>query len=149
MPWAPFLCLPPRPPVGKISSTPPATALRRRSKAASRTQGRTPTNSPKSAPSAATKSTFLPDFISTTVSSMLPRGTNYQRLEIGDKDDESVGRGGRRMRRFGWKKFALGAGMLIAVVWLFGPRERRDQVWNGIKSNTPCAYSFSVLVFGM
>lgn len=27
------------------------------------------------------------------------------------------------MRRFGWKKFAIGAVVLIGLVWVFGPRK--------------------------
>ncbi|KAF8754906.1 GDA1/CD39 (nucleoside phosphatase) family [Rhizoctonia solani] len=46
-----------------------------------------------------------------------------------DYRDES--RGG--MRKFAWKKYAIGAAIIIGVVWLFGPRESRDGMWNGDK----------------
>ncbi|KAG7087965.1 hypothetical protein E1B28_012006 [Marasmius oreades] len=47
-----------------------------------------------------------------------PRSSNYERLEGG------MGPGKvRNRKRFGWKKFAIGATILIGLVWLFGPRE--------------------------
>lgn len=58
--------------------------------------------------------------------SILPRSSNYKRL-----DTE-----GGRMRRFGWKKFAVGAVAIIGLVWLFGPRERREQVLGGMKGSS-------------
>jgi guanosine-diphosphatase len=27
------------------------------------------------------------------------------------------------LRRFGWKKFAIGAAVVITLVWVFGPRK--------------------------
>lgn len=63
------------------------------------------------------------------MSSILPRVSGYKRV---DED----GRPGRL--KFGWKKFAVGAAVLIGLVWLFGPRERREQVLDKIK--TPCEY---------
>ncbi|KAJ7621946.1 hypothetical protein DFH06DRAFT_769104 [Mycena polygramma] len=36
------------------------------------------------------------------------------------------------LKRFGWKHFALGAGLLIALVWLFVPMEKCSLGWNGI-----------------
>ncbi|OCH91644.1 hypothetical protein OBBRIDRAFT_774912 [Obba rivulosa] len=45
------------------------------------------------------------------------RSNNYERLE--------GGMGPNRMgaRRFGWKKFAIGAVVIIGLVWVFGPRK--------------------------
>ncbi|KAH9912853.1 nucleoside phosphatase family-domain-containing protein [Epithele typhae] len=46
-----------------------------------------------------------------------PRSSNYERLEGGMGPGRSASG-----RRFGWKKFALGAVVVIAVVYFFGPR---------------------------
>ena len=69
------------------------------------------------------------------MSSILPRvHTGYKRVDAED---------GRLTRiRFGWKKFALVAGVVIGLVWLFGPRERRETVMDTIKG--PSAFSFSL-----
>lgn len=32
----------------------------------------------------------------------------------------------RLTKRFGWKRFAIGAGVLIGLVWAFGPRYSSD-----------------------
>ena len=67
------------------------------------------------------------------MSSILPRvNTGYKRV---DADDP---RHGTRVR-FGWKKFAVAAAVIIGLVWLFGPRERRESVIGTI--TTPCASS--------
>ena len=63
-----------------------------------------------------------------TMSSILPFTSGYRRV---DAKDESGGR-----ISFRWKKFAIAAVVLIGLVWLFGPRERRDSVIDAIKS--PC-----------
>ncbi|KAI0695295.1 nucleoside phosphatase family-domain-containing protein [Cytidiella melzeri] len=47
-----------------------------------------------------------------------PRSSNYERLEGG----HGPSRAGN-MRRFGWKKFAVGAVLIIGFVWVFGPRK--------------------------
>ncbi|TDL22138.1 hypothetical protein BD410DRAFT_788834 [Rickenella mellea] len=63
--------------------------------------------------------------------SILPRTNNtYKRLD-------TDGTGPRRGRWFGWKKFAVVAGLIIGLVWVFGPRERREQVLDTIKQKTP------------
>ena len=62
---------------------------------------------------------------------MLPQN-RYQKLDKGKGPETG------RFKSFGWKRFAVGAGIFIAVVWLFGPRERREQVLGKIKS--PCEY---------
>lgn len=35
------------------------------------------------------------------------------------------------MRKFAWKKYAIGAAVVIGMVWVFGPRETRDRMWGG------------------
>lgn len=47
-----------------------------------------------------------------------PRSSNYERLEGGMGPSRMNG-----MRRFGWKKFAIGAVVVIGLVWVFGPRK--------------------------
>src|ERR1700761_578406 len=49
---------------------------------------------------------------------MAPMSPTYDRLEAGQPL-------GKQTRHFGWKKFALGAGLLLALVWLFVPKEKR------------------------
>jgi guanosine-diphosphatase len=68
---------------------------------------------------------------------MLPRAndTRYKRLEVMDKD--AAGPRGSRVR-FGWKKFAIGAAVIIGLVWLFGPRERRESIVGSIKTPSEC-----------
>ena len=36
--------------------------------------------------------------------------------------------------RFAWKKFAIGVMCIITVVYIFGPRERRDLGWGKLKN---------------
>ncbi|EKM52069.1 uncharacterized protein PHACADRAFT_262526 [Phanerochaete carnosa HHB-10118-sp] len=47
-----------------------------------------------------------------------PRSSNYERLENGMGPSRMNG-----IRRFGWKKFAIGAVVVIGLVWVFGPRK--------------------------
>ncbi len=47
-----------------------------------------------------------------------PRSSNYERLEGGMGPSKTSG-----VRRFGWKKFAIGAVLIIGLVWVFGPRK--------------------------
>ncbi|CAE6446949.1 unnamed protein product [Rhizoctonia solani] len=54
-------------------------------------------------------------------------GTSGPSLSPLDYRDET--RGG--MRKFAWKKYAIGAAVIIGLVWVFGPRERRDKMWGG------------------
>lgn len=49
-----------------------------------------------------------------------PRSSNYERLEGG------MGPSRTGTKRFAWKKFAIGAAVLIGLVWFFGPRETRN-----------------------
>lgn len=54
-----------------------------------------------------------------------PRSSNYERLE--------GGMGPSRMSNgkwFAWKKFAIGAAVIIAIVWFFGPRESASFSWS-------------------
>ena len=46
-----------------------------------------------------------------------PRSSNYERLEGGMGPSR-----GAQPRRFAWKKFALGAVVIVALVYFFGPR---------------------------
>jgi hypothetical protein len=55
-------------------------------------------------------------------------GTSGPTLTPLDYRDESRGGG---MRKFAWKKYAIGAAVVIGMVWLFGPRESRDGMWSG------------------
>lgn len=50
-----------------------------------------------------------------------PRSGNYELLESGSMGSPGSSRQGAK--RFAWKKFAMGAGLLIALVYLFGPRK--------------------------
>ncbi|KAH8091007.1 nucleoside phosphatase family-domain-containing protein [Cristinia sonorae] len=47
-----------------------------------------------------------------------PRSSNYKQLETGMGSSRVGG-----VRRFGWKKFVIGAGVIIGLVWVFGPRK--------------------------
>ena len=47
-----------------------------------------------------------------------PRSSNYERLEGGMGPSRMNG-----LRRFGWKKFAVGAVVIVGLVWVFGPRK--------------------------
>lgn len=68
----------------------------------------------------------------TTMSTLFsPRNSNYERLEGGMGPSRLGG-----VRAFGWKKFAIGAVVLIALVYVFGPR-REDILPEGY---IPCEY---------
>ena len=54
-----------------------------------------------------------------------PRSSNYDRLEGGMGPSRVGG-----VKRFAWKKFAVGAALLVGVVWLFGPRAHTFS-WRG------------------
>lgn len=49
-----------------------------------------------------------------------PRSSNYERLEggMGPSRNNPVS-----IRRFGWKRFAVGAVVIVGLVWVFGPRK--------------------------
>lgn len=58
-----------------------------------------------------------------------PRSSNnYDRLENG----MGPNRAGTK-KWFGWKKFALGAVVLVGMIWFFGPREPRNPLSWGTK----------------
>lgn len=59
-----------------------------------------------------------------------PRSQNYERLEGG----HGPSRAGAK--RFAWRKFAIAAAVLIGLVWVFGPRERREMVLGGGRTST-------------
>ncbi|GLB38779.1 putative GDA1/CD39 (nucleoside phosphatase) family protein [Lyophyllum shimeji] len=56
-----------------------------------------------------------------------PRSANYERLEGG------MGVSRNPARRFAWRKFAIGAAILIGIVWFVGPREPRSLYWGAGK----------------
>ena len=56
-----------------------------------------------------------------------PRSSNYERLEGGMGPSRSS-----PGRRFAWKKFAIGAVVLIGLVYFFGPRKE------DLDSYVPC-----------
>ncbi|RDB14812.1 putative guanosine-diphosphatase [Hypsizygus marmoreus] len=58
-----------------------------------------------------------------------PRSANYERLEGGMGPSRLPA-----VKRFAWKKFAIGAALIIGIVWFFGPRESRTFTW-GSKNN--------------
>jgi hypothetical protein len=58
-----------------------------------------------------------------------------------------AGSGSSRMR-FGWKKFAVAAAVVIGFVWVLGPRERRESVIGSIKEKTPSEFLFLGLFVG-
>lgn len=53
---------------------------------------------------------------------MISRSSNYERLESGLGPN-------RMAKKFGWKRFAIGAGVLLALVYLFGPRAHKTLPW--------------------
>ena len=74
---------------------------------------------------------------STRSSMFSPRSSNYERLEGG------MGPSRNNVRRFAWKKFAIGAAVLIGLVYFVGPR-RED-----LDDYMPCELSlcFSICPF--
>lgn len=68
--------------------------------------------------------------------SFTPRSSNYERLEGGMGPSRTNG-----ARRFGWKKFAVGAVVLIGLVWVFGPR-RADIIPDKFK---PCEFLITTM----
>ncbi|KAJ7131409.1 nucleoside phosphatase family-domain-containing protein [Mycena epipterygia] len=86
--------------------------------------------------SSAVSATLSPTTARTRIR-MAPMSPTYDRLEAGRPP-------AKHSKRFGWKKFALGAGLLLALVWLFVPKEKRTvslPTWGGSptfeKGNTP------------
>ncbi len=76
------------------------------------------------------------------MASILPRVGNggYKRVDggTGQKDGRV---------RFGWRKFAVAAVVVIGLVWVFGPRERRESVLESVGVSPVCECSTSLLVF--
>ncbi|KAJ7506868.1 hypothetical protein B0H11DRAFT_2219544 [Mycena galericulata] len=58
--------------------------------------------------------------------SMAPMSPTYDRLEAGRSPPPSAR---TKPKLFAWKKFALGAGLLLVLVWLFVPKEKRALRW--------------------
>ena len=82
-------------------------------------------NSISSSPKATTTGFAHPAIVNNNLTSrsrylmamISPRSGNYDRLEGGMGPSRVGG-----TKRFAWKKFAVGAALLVGVVWLFGPR---------------------------
>ncbi|ESK87621.1 nucleoside diphosphatase gda1 [Moniliophthora roreri MCA 2997] len=74
-----------------------------------------------------------------------PRSSNYERLEGGMGPSKLPNK-----KKFAWKKFAIGAAVIIGLVWLFGPRERREKLstpwstWDDSKVEGPPTYNPAV-----
>ena len=62
------------------------------------------------------------------------RGNSYDRLEGGLGPN-------RNGRNFAWKKFAIGAAVLIGFVWVLGPRSSVDIIPGAFCNPTIVAYS--------
>ncbi|KAI0072545.1 hypothetical protein K474DRAFT_1604899 [Panus rudis PR-1116 ss-1] len=60
-----------------------------------------------------------------------PRSSNYERLENGYGPSKMTG-----FRKFGWKKFVIGAVVIIGFVWVLGPR-REDLIPEGYEEYLP------------
>lgn len=72
------------------------------------------------------------------MASILPRvGNGYKRVDGG-----AAGQDGRV--RFGWKKFTIGAVVVIGLVWIFGPRERRESVLSSVGPACECSIFLSI-----
>ncbi|EJD50562.1 hypothetical protein AURDEDRAFT_112180 [Auricularia subglabra TFB-10046 SS5] len=69
-----------------------------------------------------------------------PSGGLYERLENGSPDGGS----GPKRVAFAWKKFAIGAAVLIGLVWLVGPRSHRDRIFGSEDGATQAAPSEKV-----
>ena len=90
-------------------------------------------NSINSNPKATTTGFAHPAIVNNTLTSrsrylmaiISPRSSNYDRLEGGMGPSRVGG-----MKKFAWKKFAVGAALLVGVVWLFGPRAHTFS-WRG------------------
>lgn len=63
-------------------------------------------------------------------SMILPRSSNYERLESGLGPN-------RMAKKFGWKKFAIAAGVLLALLYLFGPRAHKTLPWKTKSQQRP------------
>ncbi|KAF9260943.1 hypothetical protein L218DRAFT_871239 [Marasmius fiardii PR-910] len=61
-----------------------------------------------------------------------PRSSNYERLE-GGMGPSNMG----HRKRFTWKKFAIGAAVIVGLVWFFGPRENIKKPWSTAEYNAP------------
>ena len=63
-----------------------------------------------------------------------PRTANYERIEGGMGPSRGVP---KQRIAWTWKKFAIGAAVLIGLVYVFGPRERRDLPWGDSSIDEP------------
>ena len=93
-------------------------------------------NGNRSGPNTHTSTTNIAQTLSSRIGSMFsPRSSNYERLEGGMGPSRSS-----PGRRFAWKKFAIGAVVLVGLVYFFGPR-RED-----LDDYVPCEFSVSSLL---
>ncbi|KAK7022336.1 hypothetical protein R3P38DRAFT_1116727 [Favolaschia claudopus] len=85
-----------------------------------KSEPRSPANSPSS-PSSFVHSSGVAATLSVSSprARMAPMSPTYDRLEAGRPPVKQA-------KRFGWKKFAIGAGLLLVLVWLFVPKEKRS-----------------------
>jgi guanosine-diphosphatase len=76
------------------------------------------------------------------MSMISPRSSNYERLEGGHGPSRTGS-----AKRFGWKKFAIAAAVLIGLVYLSGPRVSRKLPWkaNGKQPGEPFFQTSNVL----
>lgn len=70
-----------------------------------------------------------------------PRSSNYERLEGGMGPSRSS-----PGRKFAWKKFAIGAVVLIGLVYFFGPRREDLEDYVPGTCPSPLASSFIALL---
>lgn len=76
-----------------------------------------------------TRSPFTNTFRSRYLTMISPRSSNYERLEGG----MGPSRMSSHFRWFGWKKFGIVAFGIVALIYLFGPRQHR---WSSQEKHT-------------
>ena len=74
---------------------------------------------------ASTRSPFTSIFRSRYLTMISPRSSNYERLEGGMGPSRIS-----HVRWFGWKKFGIVACIVIGLIYLFGPRQKR---WSSLE----------------
>ncbi|KAG8778646.1 Guanosine-diphosphatase [Ceratobasidium sp. 428] len=132
--------------LGKLNSAHTASTPSTDNIANSRAASRSPTPSPPTASSTSVaqnqskhtrmrsnggnKFNALPQLESQASGAAFTSGSTFAQLDYRDQ-----GPGG--MRKFAWKKYAIGAAVLIGLVWVFGPRERRENMWGNGGTPSP------------
>ena len=107
----------------------------------------TDSSSPSPPPSARssglqTPTNFAQHIRSRYMSMISPRSSNYERLEGGHGPSRTGG-----AKRFGWKKFAIAAVVLIGLVYFFGPRASRKLPWKS-SVKQPGEFFFRLVMCG-